>query len=526
MESECLPYSEIGFLPVLMQDYLRGDAKLDPFYRYTPNKSGFGEAIEQRRFSASSRKVLVEVLGEQYKGLENAKEQLKFINLLSQPETFTVTTGHQLCLLTGPAYFVYKILSVVRLAQDLKKAHPNKNFVPVYWMASEDHDFEEISFFLSRGHKITWNTHQTGAVGRMLVDDVPDLSEVFAGSGRSGELLALYKKAYRKGRTLAEATRIFVHDLLGHTGVLILDADDKRLKSEFASIMSRELTEATGYESVMLSNGELEQLGYSIQVNPRDVNLFYLKDHSRLRITRTDYGFETSDQSMTWSPDQILSELNEHPERFSPNVIMRPLYQETILPNISYSGGAGEMSYWLQLKRQFEAHEIDFPVLMMRDSALVLNSLTVKKMDQIGLKSVDLFKPQTEIERELLAKHSDKHLDLSEEKEVLTDLFEKVTQKALNVDKSLEGATKAAEARIEKLYTKLEEKMLRAEKRNLEVIYSRLEYVLDQTFPSGTFQERKINFSDLYLEYGPDIFEDIAKAFDPWTKGLHVIIPD
>jgi len=306
------------------------------------------------------------------------------IELLHHENTFTITTSHQLNLFTGPLYFLYKIISVINLTNELKAAYPENNFVPVYWMATEDHDFDEINYFNFKGKKVQWSRQASGAVGRLNTEDLDKVLDVFTANlgfgANSNGIKKLFKCAYLDHKNLADATRFLANELFGIYGLVIVDADDRDLKSLFAPYVKKELTEQTSFTKVSETNEKINSLGFNVQVNPREINLFYLKEDLRERIVEQNGTYFVNDTDISFTKSELLAELEKHPERFSPNVIMRPLYQEVILPNLCYIGGGGELAYWFQLKSYFKAVNVPFPMLLLRNSVLVKTAKQSEKL--------------------------------------------------------------------------------------------------------------------------------------------------
>ena len=353
-----LPFEKVGSFSSLFLDYVNGKESLKPFYRFEPDLNGFEQIIKERKFPQRNREVLVEALRRQYYDLPKSELLQKNIDLLKEENTFTVTTGHQLNLFTGPLYFIYKILTVINTCDRLKKAFPDYHFVPLYWMASEDHDFEEINHFHWGEKTYRWESNQKGPVGQMALSGFEDFLDSLP------EKVSVFEKAYRESKTLAAACQCYVNALFGDLGLIALDPDNKSLKNLFRSVIKEEVIEQEAKNLVEKTNKELLGIGYSSQAFAREINFFYIDDQSRDRLIQKEDEFCVQNSEIAFSKDEILDEIQNYPESFSPNVIMRPLYQETILPNIGYAGGPTEIAYWLQLKSVFEHHDINFPILI------------------------------------------------------------------------------------------------------------------------------------------------------------------
>lgn len=527
MKSGCIKYEDIQFLPKLMNDYLFAKHKLDSFYNQEPNLKGFQNAINSRNFSQEKREILVDVLSDKYDGIGNSEKQKNHIELLKNNNTFTVTTGHQLCLFTGPLYFIYKILSVVKLAEQLKAEFPNKDFVPIYWMASEDHDFDEINHFFLHNKRFDFSTNSFGAVGDITpeFEGMMDSFERELGKGKLGkELFDLFENAYTDS-TLSQGTFSLVHELLGDYGIVILNPDNKKLKVVFQPYIEQELQKQVGYNFVNNTSARLADQGYKTQVNARDINLFYLMPQlgNRVRIEKTKLGFKLADNSREFTENKILEDLKKYPERYSPNVILRPLYQEVVLPNLSYTGGVGELSYWFQLKDMFTDFEVTFPILMLRNSAIIFSKNNKKRLNKLGLNYSDLFLEISKLEKLLLKKHGTNQIDLNKGKESLKSLFIKIKEVAVTVNPALSVTSDATTTKALKLISKLEKKLERHEKLNLQTVLDQLYLVLEEVFPNGSFQERRTNFSEYYLEDGKEFFKLAYDKFEPLEFEISIL---
>ncbi|NND52269.1 MAG: bacillithiol biosynthesis cysteine-adding enzyme BshC, partial [Flavobacteriaceae bacterium] len=451
MPSDCLSFRDTNYFSTLICDYLEERTELQSLYNRFPKLENFKAQIDEKsgNFDLANRQVLEQVLLKQYSDIDATLETHQNIISLKAENTFTITTGHQLNLFTGPLYFLYKIISTINLTRALKKEFPKFNFVPIYWMATEDHDFEEINYFNFKGKKVQWSRASKGPVGRMDLSGLEEVSSVFASqlgsSTNSNELKELFKTAYTEHNTLSEATLYLANELFGDHGLVILDADHKALKQLFASQMKSELLDQDAFHKVNEANAEIGKLNYKVQVNPREINLFYFLNGSRERILNNDGQFLVNNSDQKWTEPEILKELNDHPERFSPNVIMRPLYQETILPNLCYIGGGGELAYWLQLKAYFKSNGICFPILLLRNSAVLVTSKQSEKMIKLDLSFHDLFQTQNKLINDQTKKLSEINIDFSEQKTHLTEQFKALYKLAEATDKSFLGAVAAQE---------------------------------------------------------------------------------
>ncbi len=439
------------------------------------------------------------------------------IAALKHKNTFTVTTGHQLNLFTGPLYFLYKIISTINLTKELAAAYPDKNFVPVYWMATEDHDFDEINYFNFKDKKFRWNRESLGPVGRLSTEGLEEVFGVFASELGVGEnaigLKALFEKAYLKHENLADATRFLANELFGAYGLVILDGDDRDLKKMFIPYVREELLNQTSYQKVQETSALLSE--YKIQVNPREINLFYIEDNFRERIILKDNLYLINNTELQFTEEELLFKLENFPEKFSPNVIMRPLYQEVILPNLCYIGGGGELAYWLELKSYFDASKVSFPILLLRNSVLLSTDKQAKNVDKLDLSWRDLFLNQFDLKNKIVKRESSLKLDFSEQKQFLQQQFDSLRKMAEQTDASFIGAVNAQETKQIKGLNKLEKRLLLAEKKHHAAKLNRIINLQKELFPNQSLQERKSNFSEFYLESGNQLIEGLFENLKP-----------
>lgn len=531
MPTDCISFKDTGFFSSLVCDYLDEKEELKKFYNRYPNLENFKQQIGEKQLSVKleSRKTLVAVLKRQFQNLNVSDTTSQNIEALAQENTFTITTGHQLNLFTGPLYFLYKIISAINLAKELKRKYPDYNFVPVYWMATEDHDFEEINYFNFQDVKVRWNKESKGAVGRLSTNGLKEVLDVFIsklGKGPNAYYLKnLFRKSYLDHQSLTDATRFLANELFKDYGLVILDADDKALKKLFIPFMESEITEKESFKNVSQTNSQLNKINnnYKIQVNPREINLFYLDDNVRERIIESDGTFSVYNTELTWSESEILQEIKEHPERFSPNVLMRPLYQEVILPNLCYIGGGGELAYWFQLKEYFNAVKVPFPIVLLRNSVLIQSEKQSEKLNKLNISVQDIFLDKHSLINKKVREISNIDIDFSTQKEHLKNQFKYLYNLAEQTDKSFLGAVSAQERKQIKGLEHLEKRLLKAQKRKLADHVSRVAEIQNQLFPNESLQERYANFSEFYLQYGEELIPILINNLNPLQSEFLVL---
>jgi bacillithiol biosynthesis cysteine-adding enzyme BshC len=533
MPTECIPYSETGYFSPIMCDYLAEKSTLKSFYNRFPKLENFEAQIKEKQQSSltdvSQRAILVNALNEQYKGVNTSSPTLENIQKIASSTTFTITTGHQLNLFTGPLYFLYKIISTINLATALKEKYPNYEFVPIYWMASEDHDFDEICYFNYEGKKVRWNREASGAVGELSTEGLQEVFEAFSKklgtSDNAKYLQSLFEDGYLKHTNLAAATRYIANELFKQYGLVIVDGNDKALKKLFIPYVENELFQQTAFKEVTATANKLTAASdsYKIQVNPREINLFYIKEGIRERIIEKNGVFMVNNTSVRWNSDEIKQEVHQFPERFSPNALLRPLYQEIILPNLCYIGGGGELAYWFELKSYFEAVNVTFPMVLLRNSAVVKTKKQSEKMEKLNITNRDLFLKREAFITQKVKQLSDIEIDFTSQKENLQQQFKNLYTLAEQTDKSFIGAVAAQEKKQLNGLQQLEKRLLTAQKKGLKDKVSRSTELQEALFPANSLQERRLNFSELYLEYGETLIPTLVEHLQPLSGEFLVL---
>ena len=501
-----ISYSSTNYFPEIISDYISGNEQLQPFYAQPVSVDGIKKTIEARKLFATDRKLLVNILQKHYANADPTTQQLQSIQQLANSNTFTVTTAHQPNIFTGHLYFIYKILHAIKLCEKLKAEMPENDFVPVYYMGSEDADLDELGHIYIDGIKHKWKTDQSGAVGRMKVDKaLVQLLDAMEGDltvypfGK--EIINQMKTCYVEGTTIEQATFKLVNALFGEYGLIILLPDDADYKRAFIPVVEKELKEQFSHSIVEATAAKFPKQ-YKVQASGRELNMFYLLDDSRERIEKVNGRWSIVNSKISFNEQELEDELTNNPERFSANVILRPVFQEMILPNIAFIGGGAEISYWLELKKVFEVVEVPFPVLVLRNSFLLVEKNYLSKINNLGFSATDLFKTENDLMNVLVKKNSEVQLSLQKEKESVKIFYNDLRNIAGAVDITLQPHTEALEKlALHKIET-LEKKMLRAEKKKFEAQQRQLHKLKGLLFPHDSLQERIENFMPFYAKWG------------------------
>ena len=516
MNHKKINFTDIYSIPALIKDFLQDE-------QYAPSRFSIKNALsqaekKQKTFSIEQRKTLYQVLSEQMQDLELSSKQKENLELLRQENVFTLTTGHQLNLFSGAVFFIYKILQTIKTAHFLNQNSEKMKFVPVFWLATEDHDFEEIHHFNTENQQYQISAKSGGAVGRIKIEEnhfIQDFEKEFKDDVFGTELILWLKEAYQVGYSLTQATKILVNRLFSEYGLLMIDGDHKDLKEQMREIFTDEVLNQSLKKSTEKEIQSLTQKYGKVQVNPRDINLFYLSE-TRNRVEKEGEQYRIVDTDLVFDADQLL----ENMEKISPNALMRPVFQEKILPNIAYIGGNAEVMYWLELKDYFEKINLPFPILIPRNSMLFLNEKTFHKIEKIGLKTEDLFQdfPKTMSEKLLGGSQLKEIIDQKEEE--LKRAFLLLKEKSSLTDKTFRNLVEAEETRQLKSYARMRKRLLRAEKIKQNEKYTRMSQLYLEVHPKGIWQERVFNFSVFYAQNGKEWLNDCYEKMDVENSSL------
>ncbi len=513
-----------------VKDYLEGNESLKAFYSHSPTLEGLKLAAENRKWDSSAAKTLSAVLREQYQALgKTGKSVMEAIEALKKGNAITLTTGHQINLMTGPLYTVFKIASTIKLARILQQEFPEKKIIPVYWAATEDHDFEEIRSVFINGNTYTWEPPfpVSGAVGRISTQGLHDFfSQIEKNEGEKitlNRVFQTFKKAWTEQPTLSLAMRKAVHELFGSEGLICLDPDDARLKRLASSVFEQELFEKKSHPLIRNRSELLQDLGHKPPVEPREINLFYLKEHFRERIISEDNQWKVLNTEISFSAEELKTELKEHPERFSPNVVMRPVYQELILPNIAYIGGPTEILYWLQLGSAFEAFGVPYPVLVPRDGFLPLPKDLYESFRKFGFSDEDLLVPAQRLLERYVRERMGEKLSTEKETKAIQALFLELKERFSDVGPQAADTFGASEKKIIREIEKLSAKALKLAMKKEKDMKNFLEKRDRLVQPGGVPAERKNNPTEFLGAWGPDSINQLIETCRPLEPGMKII---
>jgi len=530
-----LSFDNTGYFSKLVIDYLNQSPNLDGLYQYAPSLEGIKQAITDRKDFPVNRTLLVQQLRYAYDDITLSAKQKDNLDGLLKDNVFTVTTAHQPNIFTGPLYFIYKIIYAIKMADELNVQFPENHFVPVYYIGSEDADLDELNHIYMKEEKIVWSTTQTGAVGRMRVDEslIQIIEKIYGQLGiypYGEELKQIFLKAYQKCSTIAEATFVLVNHLFKEQGLIVVNPDNTAYKKSFIPIIEKEIKEQFSLAALQPAK-EVLDLHYKVQANGREINLFYLTDDKRERIEivpQTDGlpTYKIHHSSLHFTQEELLKHVHEFPERFSPNVITRGLLQETILPNIAYIGGGGELAYWLELKQVFAEANVFYPQLLLRNSFMVYYQNQEDLMNKLGLNIEDTFSPLDVLLNNYVKLHAKDDYTLVNELKKIEEFYITLAEKTSQQDVSLNKHVAALQKQHTDKLLQLEKKLFKSQKRKFIDTASQMDKLKHQLFPNNQLQERVYNFSVCYSKQGTAFLKMIYNATEVFGKNFIVIKSD
>ena len=535
MNASCnyIPYRQTNAFSKIALDYLDANAALQPFYQHPVSIDGLQASIAARQQYPTNRPVLVQALQQQYTGYSLSPQQEENLNELLNENTFTITTAHQPNIFTGPLYFIYKILHAIKLAAHLKEQLPQYHFVPVYYMGSEDADLDELGHIYIGEEKLEWKTEQRGAVGRMNTKGLEQITNRLQGEfghlPHGVEMVELCRQAYEQHATVQEATLYLVNELFKEYGLLVLIPDNPMLKKLFEPVVKKELIEQFSSKLVGETTTHLSKC-YKVQAGGREINLFYLDDSGARERIETGNDVATGSKKYyvaalqkTFTEAEVLNELRHHPERFSANVILRGIFQEMILPNIAFIGGGGELAYWLELKNVFETLGVPYPVLILRNSFLILENRAMQLLQKLRLNYEQIFLSEKKQLEFLLHSNTSHRMQLDTEVKEINEMYASIQETVAAIDPSLQAHVAALQAGVLKQLHKLEAKMLKAEKRHHTDRQNQLQKLRQLINPKNNLQERTSNFMPLFARYGKALLKVIVQHSYALETGFGIL---
>lgn len=491
---------------------------------FTPEAGISGKA----EFSPLKREILRNELLSQYRKIAEIcpvnSLVLENINALNHPDTYTVCTGQQLHLFGGPAFVLYKILALIDLAARYKKTYPGKNFIPVYWMASEDHDVDEIRDNRIFRNNYRWETTQTGACGRFTVQDTLELIESMRNdiqmNNDSAQLLDSISEIYKGAENLSQATAGMMNHLFGTYGLVCIDADRPAFKAEFREVMKSDILHNKNEPAFNAFSDKLEDAGFTRQLHGRSVNFFFLQNGMRSRIEKNGTIFHAAGTELNADDRAMETLIETEPEKFSPNAMLRPLYQETILPNVAYLGGNAEINYWLQTCEVFKFNNIAPPTIYLRPSLWIIPHKAHVWLEKYKISPLDLLITQSN--EKLASLLSPEIADLKQEiikfNSLRTEIQNAVYQHNTNFMKTLTEAGK----QYEKILHQADKQIREIQLSRLGKDFEKLKEIQSNYLDINHIQERVTHLLEMLIKHDNVVFSIMNQHLTETGKGYFI----
>ncbi len=527
----CTPIKiDINQLPFSERDkaYLNQDERIKPYLTDFPSAESIINQAKIKEKHPVDRQLLTQIIQQQYHNanIQPSQDVSENIKALEDVKTFTIITAHQPSLLTGPLYYIFKILSCINTCQHLNSHQDEYQFVPVFVSGGEDHDFDEIATLNLFGKSVTWKSEQTGSVGRMSLDGIDEvlaeITEILGPRSQALDLISEFEGFAKQSKTYGEFQFKIVNHLFGKYGLVCFSSDSPVVKDSLLPLFQKELEGSISSDTVIPQQEKIKSdLGYDAQAYVRPINLFYLSDGMRERIEQNGDEYHVLNSGITFKNTDI-PDITYH---LSPNVVMRPLTQEYLFPNVAYLGGGGELAYWIERKTQFEAFGIPYPILIRRNSAGIMRSKDLQKWEALGFTTDHLF-DEEHLVTDLFIANQREEISLEEERKSISESYQAIALKAANINPSLEKAVYAIAAKETKQLEQLESRLKREVKKQYENDLSKIAKLQSQVTPNNKLQERHENILTYLSKYGTELIDVIKNNLDPLEDKFTLLILD
>lgn len=525
--------------------------KIKPFFNaHFRNNEEFFKVIDEKIQNYNTNRyfdknVLIDILKRQNVDFGGDETTVQNIELLKSDDTFAVVTGQQVGLYTGPLYTVLKTISTIKLAQNLKERFPQFNFVPVFWLEAEDHDIDEANHIhilnkqnelLRVGFEQVETNEEDAAkknsvpVGSMKLDEMVNSINEQLRSGLldtdfKDKVMKLISECYTDTSDYKTAFAKLMNAMFKGHGVVFIDPSDDEVKRLLIPVFERELrTSPKLCETIISTSAELEK-HYDLQVKPKVINLFFLHNGNRLLIEpREGEKFALRNSKRRFENEELLNILQENPELFSPNVVLRPICQDYLLPTVAYVGGPGEISYFAQFKPVYQHYGITMPVIFPRASATIIEGKISKFMSNFNVKLEDIFHHSF-----LVSKVVEKLSEVKVEDEVskyideMNKIFYDMKNMTVKVDQTLLNTVDNIKEKTKQSIEQFKGKLINAQARKSDTTTSQIDKVENNIFPNHNLQERVINITYFLNKYDEEFMKKLFREIDIMNFNHQVI---
>ncbi|MDQ7064650.1 MAG: bacillithiol biosynthesis cysteine-adding enzyme BshC [candidate division KSB1 bacterium] len=514
----------------LFVDYVQNFHRLREFYAHDYRQEAAVLAqIEQVRDRRYPRIEMGRVLERQNRafGAENAT--MKNIEDLALGNANVIITGQQVGLFGGPLFVLYKALTAIKLADRLQRICKGC-FVPVFWLATDDTDFAEVNHahVLTRDYSIETLRLSTGPPAPVpmaqvhlqteITDLIARLQQISPETEFIEEILGLLASAYQPGRSLGQAFGAWLMRLLRDFGLIVVDPSDPEIKKLSAAVLAREIHDGSpATQAVLQATESLQAMQYvpQLRLRPGYLNLFYFNDR-RHALALQDGRIVSTDGRLSFRRAELETELHEHPERFAPNVVLRPVLQDSLFPTIAYVAGPSEIAYFAQLKGVYDLYGVPMPLIYPRKFMTLIEPGIDRLLDKYHLHVRDLW---GNIEP-LITQYTRHHLPesllntLAQYRREWPEKLQELKSAIRQVDPTLEKMTESTAGRVAHALDQLEKKVVQAGRRKNETVRKQFYKMANSLYPGGSLQERVHNFTPYLFKYGRFFIERVYEVMD------------
>jgi bacillithiol synthase len=525
--------TEAGGYSELFYDYLYDYQEVSNFYPANfRDPRAFSNLMSEIGARQYDRATLVSVLTEQNKRFGSTDKALDNIALLQKSTTYAIVTGQQVGLFGGPLYTILKTITAIKLSDRLKQKYPENDFVPIFWLEGEDHDFAEMNHIAvldgeNKPAKLEYlpggmmPERNLGPIGELPFDNfvenaIAQLESVLQKTDFTADLLTKLRQSYVTGRTFSLSFTAWLNFLFEDYGLVFMSVNHPAFKKILSPLFTKEITEfPRTSQTVIRQSAELEET-YHAQIKAKSLNLFLFHKGGRYLIEPREHDFSLKGTRHFLSKDELLRIALETPEQLSTNVVLRPIAQDTLLPTLAYVAGPSEVAYYAQLKPVYEEFGVLQPIVYPRASGSFLEERVERTMEKFALELPEFFEDAGKLTAKVADRISEVKADVLFGSAISTlhDALNELKFGLKEIDPTLVGALEGMKSKIDGNITVLKEKTVAAQKRRHETSMRQIEKAIAGLLPNGVLQEREISILYYMNKYGPDLVKWLVGEVD------------
>lgn len=528
-----IDFSEIPGTSKLFLDYINDFEKVEKYYRINfRNEEAYTSLFEKITARNNTNKTdLIEIIKGYYKKFTPSDKTKQNIELLNDDKTIAVFTGQQIGILGGPLYTFYKIFTAVKLSEYLSSKFTQYNFVPVFWMAGDDHDFEEISYvnivnkenelskiIYSDGFEPQFNR---GSVGDLnFLNSIKEFKDKVMSEIRETEFsknfFELIDNILIPGLPLKESFFNLLYQIFDDTGLIIFNPQDPEVKKLLKPIFKKEITDFKDHtKQLLLESAELDE-SYHAQVKIKPINLFMSDESGRNLIEPIEDEFKLKGKRKRITREELLNKIEKEPEKFSANVLLRPICEDYLFPTGFYIGGPGEISYYAQVIPLYKKFNLQHPIIFPRASATIIEKNIAKILIKYNFSTIDFFKEKDQLKEDLIKSVSNFNLDndfnLAEQS--ISESLNLLSTSISKVDNNLKNLTETTKGKLLHQLNVLKEKSKKAQEQRFDAALRQITKAQNLIYPNENLQERELTIINFINKYGFDFFDWLYNELD------------